>query len=274
MRIAVLGLGTMGRGIAGVVAAAGEDVRAYDPNVDAAPAGVRLSSSLAEAVDEAELVFEAVTEDVDAKRAILGQLTGEAIVATNTSSLPLEPLSEVVPDPERFLAAHFFNPADLVPGVEVAAGPRTSAETLERTFAFLRHLGKEPIQVKAVPGFIANRLQLVLFLEALACVEEGLAEPEEIDAVVRKTFGFRLGAFGPLAIADMAGLDVYAAILDSLRSAYGERFALPEKLRDLIAEGRLGTKSGAGLRRYPEEELRAMLSRRDETYRRLLAASE
>lgn len=288
MLVAVLGLGTMGQGIAIAAAAGGHPVRLYeeparrDDCVEAlrrrypGPADFLVAADLAEAVGQADLVIEAVPEDLELKRAVFRQLSElaapDALLATNTSSLPLDAIVPAVKYPERFLAAHFFNPAELVPGVEVAATASTDPGAVTRLTGFLRGIGKEPIVVAPRAGFVANRLQLALFLEALACVEDGTASREDVDLVVRRTFGFRLPAYGPFAIADMAGLDVYRSILDVLQAEYGDRFAVPETLRDLVDRGRVGVKTGAGFADYTPAEVAELLAERDDTYRRLLEA--
>ncbi|WP_158889844.1 3-hydroxyacyl-CoA dehydrogenase family protein [Amycolatopsis anabasis] len=293
--VAVLGAGTMGQGIAVAAAAAGKAVRVYDRE-DVIPVAlqaiarrftaaagrapgdsVTAAGTLAEAVSGTDLVIEAVSEDLAVKAALFTELAGllppAAILSTNTSSLPLDELAGSVGAPDRFLATHFFNPAELVPGVEVATTGHTSAAALATTTAFLTEIGKEPIEVGAGAGFVANRLQLALFCEAVNCVRDGAATPEQVDAVVRRTFGFRLPAFGPFAVADMAGLDVYASILETLERAYGPRFATPAELRHLVGGGRLGVKTRAGFRDYSEEEVADLLASRDERYRRLLDAA-
>ncbi|GAA1979178.1 3-hydroxyacyl-CoA dehydrogenase family protein [Amycolatopsis minnesotensis] len=300
--VAVIGAGTMGQGIAVAVALGGVNVRVhdrpsavdngmrairrrYESAVEAAPGTpyapleelVEPRADLVEAVDGVDLVIEAVYEDMGAKldvyRGIGPAMGSSSVLATNTSSLPIKDLACAVPAAGRFVATHFFNPAELVPGVEVARAPETSDETLQRVVSFLASIGKEPIEVGAGAGFVANRLQLALFLEALNCVRDGSATPEQVDAVVRRTFGFRLPAFGPFAIADMAGLDVYTSILETLEAAYGDRFTVPAELTDLVADGRAGVKAGAGFRDYTPDEVAALLASRDERYRRLLDAA-
>jgi 3-hydroxybutyryl-CoA dehydrogenase len=157
-----------------------------------------------------------------------------------------------------------------VPGVEVIPGPRTRPKVVEQVLDVLRRLGKVPALVRSSPGFLANRLQLALFVECLRCVEEGLATPEDVDAVVSSTFGFRLPVFGPFAVADMAGLDVYASILDLLQERFGDRFSAAPTLRNLVAEGAYGVKTGRGFRQYTSEVTEEWLNRRDSSYKRLL----
>jgi 3-hydroxybutyryl-CoA dehydrogenase len=298
--VAVLGMGTMGQGIAVAAASGGIEVRLHDqaPVLDGALDRVRsraarwasssgqdvtfgelrVCASLADSVDGADLVIEAITEDVAVKRLVYQELHGlvgaRSVLATNTSAIALGELAPYAPDPTRFLATHFFNPAELVPGVEVAAAPTTDPDVVDRVCSFLGDIQKEPILVGAGAGFVANRLQLALFLEALAVVDEGMATPEQVDQVVRRTFGFRLPAYGPFAIADMAGLDIYAAILGVLEDAYGQRFATPETLGDLVADGRLGVKAGQGFRTYSNEDSDSLVADRDARYRALLRAAE
>jgi 3-hydroxybutyryl-CoA dehydrogenase len=235
---------------------------------------IRRGSSVADACRGAELVIEAVPEDWTLKGDVLAAISAAQpmIIATNTSSFPIERLTEHVHDPSGFLGVHFFNPAEWIPGVEVIPGPLTRPDVITQVFDVLRRWDKVPVRVQSSPGFLANRLQLALFVECLRCVEEGLATPDEIDAVVSSTFGFRLPVFGPFAIADMAGLDVYASILDSLEQRFGDRFAAASTLRSLVETGALGLKSGRGFRQYSQEVVERSLERRDTAYKRLLQA--
>ena len=133
-------------------------------------------------------------------------------------------------------------------------------------FDLLRRIGKRPAEVADHPGFVANRLQMALLREAIAIVDEGLATPESLDEVVRTTFGFRLPFFGPFLIADMAGLDTYASVFETLESGIGPEFAVPGALRELVDAGKFGTKSGEGFREYTDEEREALLLERDRRY--------
>ncbi|MDQ4127722.1 MAG: 3-hydroxyacyl-CoA dehydrogenase family protein [Actinomycetota bacterium] len=295
--VAVVGAGTMGLGVAECFAAAGIGVRLTDATPDLtrrakerlvqrayghARAGllaeeaagkveaVETKDGAAEAVSGVDLVFEAVFEDIGLKRDTLGACSGaapsEAVIVSNTSSLPINRLSEFVEGPERFCGMHWFNPPEWTPGVEVIPARATSAQTVERVVEFLREIGKRPAVVGDGPGFVANRIQMALFLEAFRCVEEGLASPQEVDEVVRSCFGFRLPFFGPFQIADMAGLDVYEGVLGVLQEGLGERFEAPGALRELVERGRTGTKSGAGFLEYTEEERARLLLERDRRY--------
>ena len=231
---------------------------------------VRACASIAEAADGAEFVLEAVAEDVAIKHAVLAEIEGavaeDTIIATNTSSLSVDVMAEPLARPQRFAGMHWFNPPEWTPGVEVVAGPQTDQAVVDRLVEFLRALGKAPAIVKASTGFVANRLQMALLCEAVRCVEDGIASPEEIDEVARSTFGFRLPFFGPFQIADMAGLDVYEAVMAQHREGLGERFFIPELLRERVARGETGTSSGAGFYAYAEGEPERLLSERDERY--------
>ena len=192
---------------------------------------VETSDNVAGAVSQAELVFEAVPEDIGLKEEILDSCSEtaqeDAVIVSNTSSLPISDLSGFVGHPGRFCGMHWFNPPEWTPGVEVIPAAATEEEIVGRLVEFLRSIGKRPAVVGDGPGFVANRIQNALFLEAVRCVEEGLASPREVDEVVRSCFGFRLPFFGPFQIADMAGLDVYENVLDVLEEGLGERFEAP-----------------------------------------------
>ena len=231
---------------------------------------VQAGDRIPDVVAGAELVVEAVAEDITVKHAVLNEVEhaaeADAVIATNTSSLPVDRLAEALQRPARFLGMHWFNPPEWTPGVEVVAAPGTDPGVVRRVVAFLRALGKAPAVVKASTGFVANRLQLALLCEAVRCVEDGIATPEEIDEVARSTFGFRLPFFGPFQIADMAGLDVYSAVMEQHRDGLGERFFVADMLREPAERGETGTSSGAGLYAYAEGEPERLLKERDERY--------
>ena len=230
---------------------------------------VKTADEVAGTVADADLVFEAVPEDIRLKEEILTSCSAapqDAVIVSNTSSLPINALSEFVGRPGRFCGMHWFNPPEWTPGVEVIPSTATAPEIVGRLVEFLRSIGKRPAVVGDGPGFVANRIQNALFLEAVRCVEEGLASPQEVDEVVRSCFGFRLPFFGPFQISDMAGLDVYEDVLDVLKEGLGDRFEAPDSLRKLVEEGRTGTKSGAGFLAYTEEERERLLLERDRRY--------
>ncbi|MCY4018282.1 MAG: 3-hydroxyacyl-CoA dehydrogenase family protein [Chloroflexi bacterium] len=296
-RAAIIGAGTMGLGIAECFALAGKDVVLIDASpelselalkrlahrvrahVDAGllepsaldrTAAVKTAKDLATAVADADLVLEAVPENIDIKREVLSACDRgaplEAIIATNTSSLPMDELAAFVNRDERFLGMHWFNPPEWTPAVEIIPSSRTDVGVVKRLREFLLAIGKRPAAVGSAPGFVANRIQFALFREAIACVAEGLATPAELDELVRGSFGFRLPFYGPFQIADMAGLDVYSNIFGVLERGLGEQWQPPELLRTVVDAGRHGVKSFAGFYEYSEEERDKMLLERDRRY--------
>ena len=304
MAASVIGAGTMGRGIANALATNGHRVSIVDrdpliadrakhsierdlevaieegfvapSDLESIVKRITPTADLEEAVQKAGLVVEAVPEELELKLAIwrrLGELAAEdAILATNTSSFDINELAKVVQRrPERVIGTHWYNPAHIVPCVEVVPADATSDQTIASTVELLRRLGKEPAVTKSVPGFVGNRIQLVMAAEAFRCVEQGIATPEAVDAIVRSSFGFRLGAFGPLQVSDLAGLDVYESVYDYLTDRCGDPwYEAPRLLRELVRQGRTGVKSSAGVYEYSREEAAELVSQRDRVlYRHL-----
>ncbi len=299
-RIAVVGAGLMGHGIAQEFALAGYQVRLHDRSnellqraweniranllrlssldcldasrIDSALEAVTACQVLDEAVTGAELVIEAIFEDLAAKHHLLRSLNvlcgHDTIIASNTSSFMPSRLAEVLSHPDRLLVAHYFNPPYLIPLVEVVPGPMTSPETVMTMVRLLEKVGKRPVVLgKEATGFVANRLQFALFREAMAIVEQGIASPEAVDQVVKFGFGRRLAAVGPFEVFDLAGLDTILAvasqILPELASATPDGPIVPELLRAKVAADELGVKSGRGFHEWTPEkaaELRARLT--------------
>lgn len=226
-----------------------------------------ISSDLGAACSMADVIFETVPEALSIKRDVWADISvaaGEgALLATNTSALDIDAIAEVVSAPERFLGIHWYNPAHLVPGVEIVPGRATSSKTTTQALALMTAVGKKPFVVKNRPGFVGNRLQFALIAEAFRCLEEGVATAESIDAIARSTFGIRLGDFGPIRLADMGGLDTYVSILTHLAETLGEQFAVPALLRDLAERGDVGVKSGQGVFSYANGEGAVLSSARD-----------
>ncbi|MDP2955676.1 MAG: 3-hydroxyacyl-CoA dehydrogenase family protein [Longimicrobiales bacterium] len=274
--VAVLGAGTMGHGIAQVCAAVGCQVALYDidegavsrglsrirGNLDkgvelgkVAPEGrdavlarLRTTTSIADASSGADLVIEAAPESLELKARVFaevdGAAPGHALLATNTSSLSIERIARSVRDPARFLGLHFFNPVHLMKLVEVVWGPDTSDAARLAAVAFVRRLDKEPIVVRDAPGFASSRLGILLGMEAIRMVEQGVASPQDIDKAME--LGYR-HPMGPLKLTDLVGLDVRLGIAEYLCETLGsEAFRPPELLRRMVAEGKLGKKSGSG----------------------------
>jgi 3-hydroxybutyryl-CoA dehydrogenase len=243
--------------------------------VDGALARIRPTDDLPAALADSDLVLEAVFEDLATKletwRLLGRHATAHAILASNTSSIDINELAAVTDRPDRVIGTHWYNPPQIVPCVEVIPAESTSAETTEVTIALLRELGKEPVVTKSVPGFVGNRIQLVMAAEAYRCLEEGLASAEDIDTIVRSSFGFRLGAYGPLQVADLAGLDTYLGVYDYLTERCGDPwFRAPDLLRRLVEDGRTGVKALGGTFDYTEEEAARLRVERDRVlYRQL-----
>lgn len=235
------------------VAGAGDAVRA---NLAAAP-------DIETAVAGADFVQEAVSEVVAVKHDVLRRISAaapaDAIIGSNTSTIPVHELDPAVTGPERFLNVHWSNPAPFVPGVELIVGRHTDPATVPIVKRMLARAGRWGAEVADVPGFVLNRLQYVLLKEAASIVEEGIADLHDVDTIVRTTFGFRLAFFGPFAIADMAGLDVYANGFGTFEDAFGERLAPPKLLLDEVARGRHGVKNGGGLTGDVDPERRQAL---------------
>lgn len=298
--IAIVGSGYMGGGIGQVLALAGNEVRLADVSAEVAagnlervlretaefekeglfPEGAaetvraRLSAaaSVEEAVEGARFVEEAVPEILELKHATLARISAAnptAIIGSNTSTISITQLAEQVSAPERFLGVHFSNPAPFIPGVELIPHAGTDEAVLEPVEALLAQVGKRSARLTDATGFVLNRLQYALFHEATKLVDEGVASVEDIDMIARTTFGFRLPFFGPFAIADMAGLDVYAFCYRSLQTTFPERFATPPILQERIDAGHLGTKSGGGFREIDPDRTAELVAYRNKAYARM-----
>jgi 3-hydroxybutyryl-CoA dehydrogenase len=290
--VAILGFGTMGQGLAKLLVDKGTDVVITDIDSVGARDRIRLNfesqrqahtgkasfaATAVDAAEEADLVIEALPEILDLKVQVLREILAhhpDIPVYSNTSSIPIDAMSAALDHPSALLGVHFFNPPEIIPGVEVIPGEYTDPQVVSDALAFLGGLGKKGIVIKSSPGFIANRLQLALFAEAARCLEEGLASAEDIDKIVVSTFGLRLANYGPFAIADMAGLDIFHAIQTMLATSYGDRFAVGSELNDRIASKRLGLKSGSGFYEYKVGEAAGIAFTRDRKYSRTIQATE
>jgi 3-hydroxybutyryl-CoA dehydrogenase len=280
-RVAVIGAGTMGHGIAQVCALAGWRVALTDARpealeparekiranlsgavqrgkltadaADAAVARIALPRSAREAVQDADLVIEAVVEDLGVKRDIFTMLDAaappDATLATNTSSLSVAAIAGAVSHPGRVVGMHFFNPVHLMKLVEVVRHDRSDPAHVDRVVAAARAVGKEPILVRDAPGFASSRLGVVLGLEAMRMVEQGVASPEDIDKAMELGYGHPMG---PLKVTDLVGLDVRLAIAEYLhRELGGAHYAPPDILRAKVRAGELGKKTGRGFYQWP-----------------------
>jgi 3-hydroxybutyryl-CoA dehydrogenase len=222
---------------------------------DAALAGINFTTALAGNLPKADYVLEAVSENFDLKRSIwkiMGQHAGPgAILASNTSSYDINELAEGVPNPERIIGTHWFHPPQITPCVEVIPSEGATQTNIDVVMEFLTGLGKVPTICKSAPGFVANRIQMAMAAEAIALVEEGLAAPAEVDRVVKSSFGFRLGAYGPFEIMDQAGADTYLSVFEYLEEKLGKAYLKPpELLKNKVKAGKLGLKSSGGFYEY------------------------
>jgi 3-hydroxybutyryl-CoA dehydrogenase len=278
-KVAVIGAGTMGTGIAQVAARAGYRTAIYDAAEGAARRSLeriaealsrtvergkctaqeredalsRLSTAndLESAAGEADLVIEAAPEDLALKRELFGRLSGaargDAILASNTSSLPISAIAAAARHPARVIGLHFFNPVPVMKLLEIVQGERTDPMVVTACRAVGARLGKEVVVVRDAPGFATSRLGIALALEAMRMVEEGVASVEEIDRAIELGYGHPMG---PLKLTDHVGLDVRLAIADHLLSELGERFRPPQVLRRMVRAGKLGKKTGEGFYKY------------------------
>jgi 3-hydroxybutyryl-CoA dehydrogenase len=272
--VLVVGAGQMGGGIAQVLASSGRRVSLHDSLPGAVERGLKtMSKSLerllakgaeldpeevlgrVEPVDElvpADLMVEAVVEDAAVKKEIFraadGILPPEAILASNTSSIPIASLAAETGRPDKVIGMHFFNPVPVMALVEVVSTPQTSKETLAAVVALAEEVGKTPAEANDFPGFVSNRILLPFINEAVWVLHDGVAEPEAIDTIAKLGFNHPLG---PLALADLIGLDTCVAILEVLRDGLqDDRYEPCPLLREHVSAGRLGRKSGQGFYSY------------------------
>ncbi len=282
-RIAVIGAGLMGHGIAQVFAVAGHDVTITDAAAnllntvkdriatnlrelgedESAAASVRPCNDLAEAVRGADYVVEAVSENLALKQKLFADIERyvrpDTILASNTSVIPITSIMQGLAVRERALGTHWWNPPFLVPLVEVIETQWTSPDTVARTMQLHEAADKKPAHVKKdVPGFIGNRLQHALWREAISLVENGICDAETVDAVIKASFGRRLPVLGPLENADLVGTDLTLAIHNVVLPAIDSRPRPSPYLEALVAEGKLGFKSGEGFRKWSAGEQAAL----------------
>ncbi|MFU8869630.1 3-hydroxyacyl-CoA dehydrogenase family protein [Natronococcus sp.] len=284
MRVAVLGAGTMGHGIAQVTAMAGHDVIVRDietayvedglesiesnleggierekvtrEEADAALERLSGTTDLAEAVEGADLVVEAVPEDVDLKKETMEDVeehaNEETIIATNTSSLSVTEIASAAERDGRVIGLHFFNPVHIMQLVEIVVAEQTDDETLEFARGFVEDVGKTPVEVTDSPGFASSRLGVALGVEAIRMVEEGVADPRDIDTAMELGYNHPMG---PIELGDVVGLDVRLDILEYLREELGERFRPPQALKRKVRAGKLGKKTGEGFYVWEDGEI-------------------
>ena len=291
-RAAVIGTGTMGPGMGAVLARAGMEVTLYDVSEEAlgrAADGVKLAESvldqfgteqvegggisfvgdLAEALDGAELVAEAVPERLELKHEVFAKFEElapeDAILASNTSGIPITKIAENCARPENVVGMHWSNPPHVIPMIEVIPGERTSPETTATAVALVERIGYEAVVEGEVPGFVENRILYAIMREAVDLVDRGIIDAVGMDRCVRWGIGYKLAVIGPMELLDMAGLDIYQAVGSYLNKDLCNGTEVSKTITDRTAAGKLGMKTGSGLYDYTPErinELRAMRARK------------
>lgn len=279
-RIVVIGTGTMGPGIGAVLARAGHPVVLYDTSAEAlsraigtgykamkvlerlevpeVPGGsIRVDADLETAVDGASLVIEAIPERLELKQAVLSEIEGltspETIMASNTSGLRITDIAAGLSRPGKVIGMHWSNPPHLIPMIEVVPGERTSSATVDTVVGLIESFGYEPVVEKEIMGFVENRILYAIMRECLDLVDEGIVDQEDLDTCVRWGIGFKLAVIGPMALIDMAGVDIYHAVASYLNRDLSDRDDVSPLIGGLMEQGRLGMKALAGLSEYTEE---------------------
>ena len=292
---ALIGLGTMGPGIAATMARAGVTVRATDSKSGAIakaqadlpiiagvldklamPAkgdatAVTFCDSVAETVDGADLVIENVPEKLEIKLEVFRELDGlvgpDVILASDTSGIPITKLQAAVSNPARVVGMHWSNPPHIIPMIEVIAGEQTAPETADWIEAFIRTLNLLPVRVdKDVPGFVENRILYAIMREAVDLVERGVIKPEALDTCVSWGIGYKLAVIGPMALLDMAGLDIYRSVSSYLNADLCNRPDVSPAITERTERGDLGIKSGAGMYDYGDRDINALRAKRAKTF--------
>lgn len=293
--VAVIGAGTMGAGIAQTIAGSRYQVYLTDVNASAlksastkirnnlnwmlanrlltergrtrAISNLVITGNRRTALREADFVIEAVYEDQEIKRRVFSEADDickkETIFATNTSSIALSEIASATRRVSKCLAMHWWNPAHLMPLVEIVKASKTSSKTVEVATKLCQSVGKTPIVCKDSPGLLGVRMQAALVVEALRILEEGLASPEQIDEAARLTLGLRLPVFGPIRLVDLGGLDVFLNAYNYLGRKLGSRFTPPRNLGDLVKRNDLGAKTKKGFYDYSKQEIREISTQRD-----------
>jgi 5-formyl-3-hydroxy-2-methylpyridine 4-carboxylic acid 5-dehydrogenase len=290
-KAAIIGLGTMGPGMAATLLRGGMTVSAFDIDADKrqrAPADVKAAldvlealgvpnraagrsvaivDSLAACVAEADLVLESVPEKFQLKsdifKAVEGLVSKTCVLASDTSGIPITKLQAGVTTPGRFIGMHWSNPPHIIPVIEVVAGAKTSPDTVAWMVETIKGLNVLPIVVKKdIPGFVENRILYAIMREAIDLVEKGVIDAEALDACVSWGIGYKLSVVGPMALLDMAGLDIYQAVGSYLNKELCNRGDVSRLVTEKTAEGWLGVKTGGGIFNYTAESTRALAARR------------
>jgi 3-hydroxybutyryl-CoA dehydrogenase len=293
LNIGVIGAGLMGHGIAYLLAAAGHTVRIYDPSTEwRNTLRQRLESArtllegdptlldrisaheeMAPAMKDAAFVFEAAPEKLPLKQRLFAELEAltatDTILASNSSAIPSTRIGEKLKHRERVIGTHFWNPPHLVPLVEVIQNEKTSDDTVRRTMNLLRDAGRKPVHVrKDIPGFVGNRLQHALKREAIALIAAGVCDADTIDEVVKSGFGARMAVLGPMEQTDLVGVDLTLDIQNVLLADLDRSTEPTRTIRDLVATGKLGMRTGEGFRKWTPQSAESVRER----LRKFLAA--
>jgi 3-hydroxyacyl-CoA dehydrogenase len=288
-RAAVIGTGTMGPGMGAVLARAGIETALYDVSTEALEraraaselaaavldrldavkedgGSLRFEPELEAALDGSDLVLEAVPEKLELKQEVFPQfedvVAPEAVLASNTSGIPITKIASVCRHPERVVGLHWSNPPHLIPMIEVIPGEQTSQETVDVASELVRRIGYHPVVEKEVAGFVENRILYAILRECLDLVDRGIIDPEGLDLNVRWGIGYKLAVIGPMELLDMAGLDIYNAVGSYLNPDLSTSGEVSSTIRNLIDKGRLGMKTGGGIYEYTPEQIDELRARR------------
>ena len=288
-RAAVIGTGTMGPGMGAVLARAGIETALYDVSSEALErakaatelatgvldrlgavkedgGALRFEADLGAALAGADLVLEAVPERLEVKHEVFPQLeeavAAEAILASNTSGIPITKIATVCRHPERVVGMHWSNPPHLIPMIEVIPGEQTSPQTVEAASELVRRVGYHPVVEKEVAGFVENRILYAILRECLDLVDRGIIDPEGLDLNVRWGIGYKLAVIGPMELLDMAGLDIYNAVGSYLNRDLSTSGEVSSTIRERIDQGRLGMKTGGGIYDYTPEQIEELRAKR------------
>jgi 3-hydroxyacyl-CoA dehydrogenase len=278
----VIGAGTMGPGMAATLARAGSQVRVYDISDEvltrakgmyemasqaldrvgavAAPGGsVSWELDLATALSDADLVLEAIPERLDLKREVLAEvekhIASEAVIATNTSGIPVSDIAAALAHPGRLVGMHWSNPPHLIPMIEVVPGTETAEAVTAQIVGTIKAFGYEAVVEKEVPGFVENRILYAILRECLSLVERGIVSEADMDTCVKWGIGYKLAVIGPMRLLDMAGLDIYSSVAGYLNKDLSSSTQVPQMISEKVAAGTLGMKTLGGIYPYTAEQV-------------------
>jgi len=297
--IAIIGAGIMGHGIAQTYALGGYRVSLNDvtdtilnnalnrirtnletfaenefisrDEIDEALSRITTSTDLEKAVGDADFVTEAAVEDIEVKRKLFNELDRRCpprtILASNSSSLLISDFASGTKRQDRVVLTHWFNPPHIVPVVEIIKGEKTTDATVDLVYALLKKVGKLPVRIlKAIPGYLVNRIQMAMIREVWDLWKQGVASPEDIDLAVKGSFGFRLASIGPLLTCDLAGIETWYKVSKYLFPLVSDSHEPPLAIRKMVEAGELGAKTGKGVFNYSQEEWDKIIKQRDKEF--------